>query len=152
MKRLRFWNRTYLIEPKIQIRVTLYVLAFAVWALAILYYSVRQAMLATLERSAEMVPACRGALLVSETGVKSVLASVFTMHGSIILIFAYIAGILISHRIVGPIYRFKRVIRQIADGQDPGEIRIRKADFFEDMIPLLQDLHRSRQKDLQRDK
>lgn len=39
-------------------------------------------------------------------------------------------GIFFLHRIAGPVYRFRRVLRNITQGEIPEEFRLREGDFF----------------------
>jgi signal transduction histidine kinase len=51
-----------------------------------------------------------------------------------------IAALLFSHRIVGPIFRIKRYIDMLADGQDIPPVKIRKNDEFQDVADSLERL------------
>jgi hypothetical protein len=104
-------------------------LMFAVGAMAITYFSVKQTLLAVIEEASEIAPGCHALLQDQQGNVNSVLATIFTINGSVLLIFAFIGGILISHRIVGPIYRFKRIIRDMADGKIRAGSRFVKTIF-----------------------
>jgi hypothetical protein len=42
-------------------------------------------------------------------------------------------GIQLAHRIVGPLYRFRQVMKAIAAGEEVDLIRLRKGDFLLDM-------------------
>ncbi|HED65671.1 MAG TPA: hypothetical protein ENJ09_08970 [Planctomycetes bacterium] len=46
-------------------------------------------------------------------------------------------GILVTHRIAGPAYRFKRHLEAVARGENPGECRIRKGDEFQELCRIL---------------
>ncbi|MBI4116095.1 MAG: methyl-accepting chemotaxis protein [Candidatus Omnitrophica bacterium] len=41
-----------------------------------------------------------------------------------------IFGIFFLHRIAGPVYRFRRVLHRIAEGEIPDEVKLREGDFF----------------------
>jgi nitrogen fixation/metabolism regulation signal transduction histidine kinase len=144
MRRPPIWKRQYLLEPKLQLGITFYFLIFTFGALGIIYWSVRQTVTAILEHTAQMSNQCTTLITDNEDSIRTILTVVFGTNAFIVSIFALVGGILISHRIAGPLYRFKAVIRQIADGEDPGEIRVRKSDYFADIVPLLQDLQKSR--------
>jgi len=146
MARPPFWKRTYLLEPRLQIGITLYMLLFAIAALAMSYVSVKQSLLAVLENAAGISPSCHTLINENEDSVRSILSIVFGTNAVIMAAFALVGGILISHRIAGPLFRLKAVLRQILDGEDPGEIRFRKSDFCADLVPLLQELKKARSK------
>jgi len=42
-------------------------------------------------------------------------------------------GIVFSHRLAGPLYRFKETLKRIQDGDLAGEIKLRKDDYFHDL-------------------
>ena len=65
----------------------------------------------------------------------------------VVLIFIALHSIIISHRIAGPLYRFRAIFRQIRDGDLSKPIRIRKGDFLMDeqaVIEEMMDMLRSR--------
>jgi len=56
---------------------------------------------------------------------------------SILIIFiAVIAtgffGVFFLHRVAGPVYRFRKVLERIASGEIPGEVQLRRSDFFKE--------------------
>jgi methyl-accepting chemotaxis protein len=44
-----------------------------------------------------------------------------------------LVGVLVTHRIAGPVYRFEQHLRQIAEGKDPGACRIRPNDELHEL-------------------
>jgi methyl-accepting chemotaxis protein len=42
-------------------------------------------------------------------------------------------GVLFTHRLAGPVYRFKNVLREIRSGNLRQEVRIRDYDYFHDL-------------------
>jgi methyl-accepting chemotaxis protein len=52
------------------------------------------------------------------------------------------AALIFSHRIVGPIFRIKRYIDMLADGQDIPVVKIRKNDEFQDVADSLEKLRK----------
>lgn len=77
---------------------------------------------------------------------------------SILIIFiAVIAtgffGVFFLHRVAGPVYRFRQVLKKMGSGEIPADIRLRKRDFFKEtadelnrVIQLLRDLDATAQK------
>lgn len=48
-----------------------------------------------------------------------------------ITIFAIaIFGIFFLHRIAGPVYRFRHILRKLSNGEIPSEVRLREGDYF----------------------
>ena len=52
-------------------------------------------------------------------------------------LFALMTGLLMTHRMAGPIHNFKRELRAIAEGRTPQPIRVRKGDEFADVAAAL---------------
>jgi len=60
---------------------------------------------------------------------------IISLIGSVLLsaLVGTIVGLFITHRIVGPIYRLKSVLRQLKEGKTVEEIKLRKSDEFHDL-------------------
>jgi sensor histidine kinase YesM len=39
-------------------------------------------------------------------------------------------GVFFLHRVAGPVYRFRSILRQVSKGEIPGEFRLREGDYF----------------------
>ncbi len=48
-------------------------------------------------------------------------------------------GILITHRVAGPIYRFEQHLGAIARGEDPGRCSLRKGDELHELCGIIND-------------
>jgi nitrogen fixation/metabolism regulation signal transduction histidine kinase len=51
--------------------------------------------------------------------------------------FMLVFGILITHRIAGPIYKFERYLESIARGEEQGDCKLRKGDELHDLCERL---------------
>jgi len=51
--------------------------------------------------------------------------------------FMFVFGILITHRIAGPVYKFERYLESIARGEEHGDCRLRKNDELHDLCDRL---------------
>jgi nitrogen fixation/metabolism regulation signal transduction histidine kinase len=58
---------------------------------------------------------------------------IFIVTSVIAFLIITIFGILISHRICGPIFKLCRHMNNIADGENPTEIKFRKNDYFKEI-------------------
>ncbi|MFT5461669.1 MAG: methyl-accepting chemotaxis protein [Planctomycetota bacterium] len=73
----------------------------------------------------------------SATRIASELPSV--LFGNLVLTLAVlmplmlVVGILVTHRIAGPVYRFEQHMQAIARGENPGVCRIRKSDELQEL-------------------
>lgn len=54
-----------------------------------------------------------------------------------------VVGVLITHRIAGPIYRMERYLEAVARGENPGECRIREGDEFQELCARLNEAVRA---------
>ena len=64
---------------------------------------------------------------------------------SLLLIFAIaIMSVFISHRIAGPVYKFERIIRELARGKKVEEFKLRKRDEFYELATAINDLIKSK--------
>ena len=52
-------------------------------------------------------------------------------------LFAMFTGILMTHRMAGPIYKFKMELKRIEQGEKPRRIGVRKGDEFQDVADAL---------------
>jgi HAMP domain-containing protein len=56
---------------------------------------------------------------------------------------AFFFGVIISHRMAGPIYRMRRTLEKIYQGDLRGEIRLRKKDDFKSLAENINNLSKS---------
>ncbi|MCM2323333.1 MAG: hypothetical protein NDJ90_08740 [Oligoflexia bacterium] len=56
-----------------------------------------------------------------------------TLAGVIAFVFATLGGILLSHRVAGPLYRFRRHMMKMKDAEFVGPIHFRKNDYFPEL-------------------
>jgi hypothetical protein len=61
----------------------------------------------------------------------------FWMIAAVCLTIVVVGAIRFSHRIAGPMVRFKRNLRMMAHGQIPSPLRTRRADFLKDEVQCL---------------
>ena len=47
-----------------------------------------------------------------------------------------VSGLLISHKVAGPLYRMRNHMRDVATGKTSGDLNFRKGDFFQELPPL----------------
>ena len=134
-------------NPAVQVRI---VAVFA--AIAALYIAVglwiNYRLLASLggEMTALPVgPALRediATMLDQQTRVLDVQLGLYTFQSEFTLV---MAGVLLSHRIGGPIHHLSSYLQGVADGQvRPREIRFRRGDLFHDLARRFNAFQRSR--------
>jgi len=70
-------------------------------------------------------------------GLTETLAVWVMLMTSLSAFFAIVVGLYFSHKLAGPIYRFKLELQRIADGRDWRVIRLRRGDDFHDVADVL---------------
>jgi hypothetical protein len=119
-----------LIEPRIQKRFVLIFLSTT--ALAVLVQALVVSHL--LLRAADRLPN-DGVALKSE--LLGILASGLACTLLVLTPLTLVVGIASTHKIVGPLYRFRVYLAQLASGERPEPCRIRKGDELQDFCALL---------------
>jgi len=73
---------------------------------------------------------------------------------AVLVIAIGLAGIVVTHRVAGPIFKMKRLLRQIGEGKLVVRERLRKGDelqhFFETFERMVEDLRRHQQQEIAR--
>jgi methyl-accepting chemotaxis protein len=54
-----------------------------------------------------------------------------------------VVGVLVTHRIAGPVFRMERHLEALARGENPGECRIRRNDEFQELCQRINDAQRA---------
>ena len=67
---------------------------------------------------------------------------------AVLIVVIFLAGILISHRIAGPMYRFEKSAEAIRDGDLSVNFNIRKTDEMHEMAVTLEEMAESLRKDM----
>ena len=77
---------------------------------------------------------------------------------SILIIFLAVVatgffGVFFLHRVAGPVHRFRQVLKRLSSGEIPGEVHLRRRDFFKEtaeelnrVIQLLKEFDKTSQK------
>ena len=146
--------KSVLIHKPMQREFTLVVISLLiVSALAVgfvIHYTLREAMMGGGYRFGKISPY----EVMSEVSYDLVLRVSMVLFATLLLIAVF--GVFFLHRIAGPVYRFRSILRRVAKGEIPDEFKLREGDFFtetaEDLNVVLQILRSKRQKaqDLQK--
>jgi signal transduction histidine kinase len=119
-----------LIEPRIQKRFVLIFLSTAALAALVQALVVSHLLL----RAADQLPN-DGFVLKSE--LREILASSLLFTVALLAPLTVAVGIASTHKIVGPLYRFRVYLTELARGNNPEPCRIRKDDELQDLCELL---------------
>jgi signal peptidase II len=130
MSQKKFKRRIKIIKPQLQLKLVGIFVGLS--ALAVLLQSVLVAHRMT-QLSAEL-PVGGQYLIDALPGLMGELV-LFSFGLVIPLIFA--VGVLVTHRIAGPVYRFEQYLTQVANGESVGPCRIRKGDELQELCEII---------------
>lgn len=123
-------RRRKLIEPRIQVRFFLFFLTIS--GLAVLVQTIVLNFL--LQRLARQLPGDSELLLAHIPGSLGI-AMLVTF--ALLAPLTFVLGVQTTFPIVGPLYRFRVYLTQIAAGERPGPCHIRKGDELQDLCQLI---------------
>lgn len=66
------------------------------------------------------------------------------------LVVTFFFGVLLSHRMAGPIFRIRRILSEMAEGDLRGEVRLRKKDDFKSLAESINGVKKSWRKHIAR--
>lgn len=136
---MKIRRRRYLINKPVQFiyaGIMIYLLLIGIVVAGVgTYYLTFNAILDELDKQGGLAQAYHlvqsiNLLILKRVGIMLVL----------VLVFAFITGVLYLHRIAGPIYRIEKTIRDMAEGKKVEPIRLRKKDFFKSLAEALNKL------------
>jgi nitrogen fixation/metabolism regulation signal transduction histidine kinase len=159
----RKW-RNYLLEPRFQLKYTAMVVGVTVVVATVLgyhayQYSKGQTEMFTIKQvenevgkggapDAEFIEDLQA---YAETADRAVLLAIFGGIGVLALALAF-TGIIVTHRLVGPAYKLKMLLRRVGDGHIKIEGGLRKHDelhdVFESFSRMVNNLRADRQRDI----
>jgi len=117
----RYQRRIKLIRPRLQLKLVATFAAIALLALLLQFLLFSSALSAV----ASELPNDGPRLLSSINGI---LASTLAISLCVFLPLCLHIGVLVTHRIAGPIHRFETFLEQVTRGEQPEDIRLRKGD------------------------
>jgi nitrogen fixation/metabolism regulation signal transduction histidine kinase len=141
--------RNYLLVPSFQLKYTAMVVGVTVVVASVLgimayKYSVGQTEMLSMNRMAAQGSAIteefvRDLERYSEAADRKVALSIF---GGVLLLALALAvtGIVVTHRLVGPAYRLKMLLREVRDGRLVVRGRLRKGDELQDIFEAFQEM------------
>ena len=126
-------RRSLLIDPKFQLGVVLYFNGLVTFVLGALYLLLPQ-FLQKIELAARNagLPIDHPVLLQLQTE-RSALAVFFLLFFLATSISATLVALIMSHRIVGPLYRLKEHWLRVAEGKTLDDVVFREDDFFHEV-------------------
>ena len=127
-------RRIYFIEKGFQfwfiIRFCFLVIAGALITMALLYFFANKTTTVSFENTKAVVKSTADFIF-------PVLIQTLIVVSVVVAIFAIMLTLYVSHKIGGPVYRFKKELELIEQGDFSSEFRIRRKDQFQDLAQLL---------------
>ena len=122
-----------LIEPKFQIVMLIYINGLLLLTLALYFYSVLH-LFSQLDTQLGIfgLSSSHPYLLLIQQQKRSLLAF-SVVSGGFILFLGNVGILILSHRIIGPIFRTKQLLRGLIAGEIKGKVKFRDTDFFKDL-------------------
>jgi len=127
-------RRIYFIEKSFQtwfiVRFCFLVIAGALITMALLYFFASKTTTVSFENTKAVVKSTADFIF-------PVLIQTLIVVSVVVAIFAIMLTLYVSHKIGGPVYRFKKELELIEQGDFSSEFRIRRKDQFQDLAQLL---------------
>ncbi len=131
----------FLVMPSFQLKFMGYIICFAVFGIAVLYASNYFYFARLVAEGQELGLAPDHIYFEFIEQQKSLLDITFFSVSIIVFGGLIIAGLALSHKIAGPVYRIQSYLEQIKQqGQSAGKLKFRDRDFFPEMADLVNEL------------
>ena len=127
----------FLVLPSFQIKFMAYILVFSAFGLVVLYGSNAFYFDRLVSEGREMGLAPDHIYFQFIDQQRSLLNSVFVTVSAIVFGGLVIAGVYLSHRIAGPVYRIQCYLQEFYETGQPGRIKFRDGDFFPEIAELV---------------
>ena len=126
-------RKNYLINPQFQIRVTMYFVILAIINIIVFYGCVYYFFDIFYQKGLEVgLPKNHVFFMFIEDQITQ-MNSVFIIMSLLTTAILFIAGVLISHRIAGPMYRLDQDLQKMAEENKLEKVKFRKKDFFQEI-------------------
>ena len=130
MPQHKYKRKKKLIQPKFQLKIAFACLGIAVMSALVLTVLINQVVLDFSDKgwidSAKVESEWMGVVM-----TKLLIALAILTPMTLAL------GVILMHRVAGPIYRFQQFIRAVGRGEHPQECRLRQGDELTDLCDLL---------------
>lgn len=129
----KYRRRRKLIQPGLQLRLTLTFVGIAALSLLLQFVLFANAM----TELAVGLPS-DGAIVMERTG--DMLTAVLGVSFLVFLPLTFAIGVLSTFRIAGPVYRFTSFLRQVQRGERPPDFRLRSGDELKELAQLINEV------------
>ena len=131
----------FLVMPGFQLKFMGYIICFAVFGIMVLYASNYLYYEHLVAEGKELGLAADHIYFEFIEQQKSLLNTTFLSVSAIVFGCLFLAGLYLSHKIAGPVYRIKLHLEYIREhGEAPGKLKFRDRDFFPEVAELVNEL------------
>jgi len=123
-------RRLRLILPRLQLRLILTFVGISALSMVLQYL----VFLSVLSEAAATLPHDNALML---DRVSNALGLVLLLSFGLLLPATFVVGVLATHRIAGPLYRFERYLTQVIAGETKGDCRLRQGDELVELCDLI---------------
>lgn len=133
--RPNLFKRKYLINPKFQLGFTLGFGVLFLMSNLLLYIGV-MSVFDSMTDIPEGIPPEQAEIFYSFLAAqRSELSGIFLSEAVWLAVFMFFAGIILSHRVAGPIHRLKTHFNRLTETESLDDLKFREGDFFQDVPP-----------------
>ena len=133
MSKRPYKRRKKLIKPRFQIKVALCGLGVSIVAVLMLMIMVNEAIMEFASHGWVDAAALQDAWL-------SILSGKLLITFALLVPFTLAIGVVLTHRVAGPLYRFEQFLNAVKVGEHPEPCRLRKGDELWDFCELLNEV------------
>lgn len=131
MEKKQFKRNIFLINPDFQLRISSYFVVLSVVNIGVFYLSIKYFFDIFTKVGKEIGLPENHVYFVFVKDQIFAMNMVFLVTSILTIILLLFAGVLISHKVAGPMYRLNNHLNDIADGKkELSEIKFREGDFF----------------------
>jgi len=130
MTKKTYRRRKKLINSRLQLHLVAIFSCLACFAALFQVLILNRSILKLAERSGDS-----GSRLAAE--IPTLLFGNLAITLAVLLPLMLVVGVLVTHRIAGPVYRFEQHLGAIARGEDPGVCRIREGDELQELCQII---------------
>lgn len=123
-------RKNFLINPKFQLRFISFTTILSFTAILIMYFTNYYFFEKLKSRGVQLGLPRSGVFFQYIDYQNTILNRITALTAGLLFVIIFIAGLLFSHRIAGPLYRFKKHLDAISNVAELKEVEFRQRDFF----------------------
>lgn len=129
--RPKIYRRQFIVDRRFQFEMMIRAGVYAVGGMLILCIGIFYPLFQDLESGKDSSAASTAMLYLHEH---------FWPVAILCVVLALLISVQITHRIAGPLYRFKKELRKLGEGVIPGEMRTRKRDYLKEEVRVFNEV------------